>query len=191
MKESTSDCQHAIVRIDGETSYRVIFNSVNAHKDTASEKGVGLDPEIVRFKRSLGMDIEATQDANRENGKTNNTTSGSVEKEEEEEFFTAFEEIFEGHRMSDIDGKDIVHLAEYAGPGFLTSTPKKDVSRHVDTIWYGPSIHILADILTFYFPRNLSGMPYDGDLGKKMAKGIQDSTSIPKETSSMCVETIW
>ena len=85
MKESTSDCQHAIVRIDGETSYRVIFNSVNAPKDTASEKGVGLNPEIVGFKRSLGMDIEASQDANRENGKTNNTTSGSVEKEEDDQ----------------------------------------------------------------------------------------------------------
>ena len=81
------------------------------------------------------MDIEASQDAIRENGKTNNTTSGSVKKEEEEEFFTAFEEIFGGHKMSDIDGKDIVHLVECAGPGFLTSTPKKDISRHVDTIW--------------------------------------------------------
>ena len=145
----------------------------------------------IEFEKALGMDTEASQDDNRETVKTNNTTPGGVEREEEEEFYTAFEEIFGDHRMSDIDGKDIVHLVECAGPGFLTSTPKKDVSRHVDTIWYGPSIHILTHILSFYFSRNLSGMPYDEDLGKKMTVGVQDSTSIPKETSSTCVETIW
>ena len=145
----------------------------------------------IEFKKALGMDTEASQDDNRETVKTNNTTPGGVEREEEEEFYTAFEEIFGDQRMSDIDGKDIVHLVECAGPGFLTSTPKKDVSRHVNTIWYGPSIHILTDILTFCFPRNLSGMPYDGDLGKKMTEEVNESSSIPKQTSSTCVETIW
>ena len=65
MKEFTSDCQPVIVRIDGEAS---------------SEEGVGLDPGIVAFKRSLDMDIEASQVANRKNGKTNNTTSSSDKK---------------------------------------------------------------------------------------------------------------
>ena len=146
--ESTQDCQNAIIRVAGETSYLVTFNNkqgggvksgfsnelksepVKSCDDPRSKKEVKSIPEADVFKGNPDMSAQACGGGDRKTAKNNCQYS-----DEEDEFFTACEGIYENQNVSDINKESIFHLVECAGPGFLTSTPKKALSRHIDTVW--------------------------------------------------------
>ena len=103
---------------------------VKRHDDPSSKKEVRPNPETDGFRSNPDMSVQSCIDADTKAAKNNCQYS-----DEEDKFFTACEDIYEDHDVSDVNKESIFHLVECADPGFLTSTPKKAISRHIDTVW--------------------------------------------------------